>query len=135
VFLAAENARKVDPTRAARYFRPVADTGKHHNSAVCTIAGVLFTRLATCWPNGERHSIRDVDGTEIDEASGRAISAEHFKIPPAVRAARPSTTTAHKLKTRTGRGSQESTEAAPATGPPPNDATARRIAWFSQRTP
>lgn len=128
VFLAAEHARKVDPTLAARYHRLIVDAGKHHNSAVCTIAGVLVTRLAACWRNGQRYVIRDLDGNEITPEQGRAICAEQFKIPPAVRAARRSTTTAKKLKTRTGRRSEESTGAAPATGPSTSDATALKIA-------
>lgn len=128
VFLAAEHARKVDPTLAARYHRLIVEGGRHHNSAVCTIAGVLVTRLAACWRNGERYIIRDTDGNEIDADAGRAICADQFKIPPGVRAARRSTTATKKLKTRTGRRSQESTEAAPASGPSTDDATARKIA-------
>lgn len=128
VFLAAEHARKVDPTLAARYHRLIVEAGKHHNSAVCTIAGVLVTRLAACWRNGQRYVIRDLDGNEITPEQGRAICAEQFKIPPAVRAARRSTTQAKKLKARTGRRSEESTGAAPATGPSTDDATALKIA-------
>lgn len=128
VFLAAEHARKVDPTLAARYHRLIVEGGKHHNSAVCTIAGVLVTRLAACWRNGERYNIRDTDGNEITAEEGRAICADQFKIPPGIRAARRSATTAKKLKARTGRRKEESTEAAPATGPSTGDATARKIA-------
>ncbi|MEJ5256370.1 MAG: IS110 family transposase [Acidimicrobiales bacterium] len=128
VFLAAEHARKVDPTLAARYHRLIVENGKHHNSAVCTIAGVLITRLAACWRNGQRYVIRDLDGNEITPEQGRIICAEQFKIPPAVRAARRSTTQAKKLKARTGRRSEESTRAAPATGPSTSDATALKIA-------
>ncbi len=128
VFLAAEHARKTDPTLAARYHRLVVETGKHHNSAVCTIAGVLVTRLAACWRNGERYIIRDLDGNEITAEEGRVICAEQFKIPPAVRAARRSTTAAKKLKARTGRRSKKSTEAASANGPSTSDATARKTA-------
>lgn len=128
MFLAAEHARKVDPTLAARYHRLIIEAGKHHNSAVCTIAGVLITRLAACWRNGKRYVIRDLDGNEITAEQGRSISAEQFNIPPAVRAARRSTTQAKKLKARTGRRSEESTGAAPETGPSTSDATALKIA-------
>lgn len=128
VFLAAEHARKVDPTLAARYHRLIVEGGKHHNSAVCTVAGVLITRLAACWRNGQRYVIRDLNGNEITPEQGRAICAEQFKIPPAVRAARRSTTQAKKLKARTGRRSEESTGAAPATGPSTSNATALKIA-------
>lgn len=128
IFLAAEHARKVDPTLAARYHRLIVEAGKHHNSALCTIAGVLITRLAACWRNGQRYAIRDLDGTEITAEQGRAICAEQFKIPPAVRATRRSTTQAKKLKARTGRRSEESTGAAPATGPSTAETTALKIA-------
>jgi hypothetical protein len=102
VFLAAEHACKVDPTLAARYHRLIVEGGKHNNSAVCTIAGVLVTRLAACWRNGQTYVIRDLDGNEITPEEGHAICAERFKIPPAIRAARRSTTTAKKLKTKDG---------------------------------
>lgn len=74
VFLTAEHARKIEPTLAARYHRLIVDKGgKHHNSAVCTIAGVLVTRLAACWRNKQRYVIHDLDGNEITPEQGRAI--------------------------------------------------------------
>ena len=66
----------------------VVDQGKHHVSATCSLAAVVMTRIAACWRNGERYVLRDVDGTEITETEGRAISAERYKIDPAMRAAR-----------------------------------------------
>lgn len=48
LFLAADQARKVDPTLAARYHRLFVEQGKHHNSAICTLAAVLVTRIAAC---------------------------------------------------------------------------------------
>ena len=128
VFLAADHARKVDPTLAARYHRLVTSNGKHHNSAICTVAAVLVTRLAACWRNGERYIIHDLNGNEITEAEGRVICAEQFKITPTTRAARRSTTQAKTLKQRTGRRKKESTEAAPATDPPTTEHTPRKIA-------
>jgi hypothetical protein len=68
VFLAADLARKVDPTLAERYHRLVIAEGRHHVSAVCTLGAVLVTRIAACWRRGERYVVRDVDGTEITEA-------------------------------------------------------------------
>src|SRR5690606_16451110 len=61
LFLAADQARKVDPTLAVRYQRLLLEQGKHHNSALCTIAAVLVTRIAACWRNGERYVLRDID--------------------------------------------------------------------------
>ena len=124
LYLAADLARKVDPTLAARYHRLVVEEGRHHISAVCTLAAVLATRIAACWRRGERYVLRDVDGTEISEAEGRKICAERYKVSAEVRAARRRAGTAQQLKKRAGRGSKESTEAAPASDPPAADAIA-----------
>ena len=48
LFKAADRARSVDPTLAARYHDLVVHKNKHHNSALCTLAAVLATRLAAC---------------------------------------------------------------------------------------
>lgn len=89
LYMAADHARKIDPTLAARYQRLLVDGGKHHNSALCTIAAVLLlTRIAACLRNREHYQLRDTDATPITEAQGRAIVAEQYQIPPKVRAAR-----------------------------------------------
>jgi len=72
LFMAADHARKSDPTLAARYQRLRA-AGKHHNSALCTLAAVLVTRIAACWRNDECYLLRDLDGNPITEAEGRAL--------------------------------------------------------------
>ncbi|MDH4364519.1 MAG: IS110 family transposase, partial [Acidimicrobiia bacterium] len=87
LFLAAELAHKIDPTLAARYHRLYVDAGKHHNSAICTIAAVLITRIAVCWRNGQLYELRDTDGRSISEAEGRKICAQRYKIDAATRAA------------------------------------------------
>jgi len=123
LFMAADQARKVDPTLAARYRRLVVDEGKHHVSAICSIAPVLLTRIAACWRTGQHYILRDVDGTEITQAEGRAICADRYKIDPAVRAARRRTNRAKQLKPRASRRRKESTTAAPATDSPTNHPT------------
>lgn len=128
LFLAADLARKVDPTLAARYHRLVAAQGKHHVSAVCSIATVLVTRIGACWRNGERYVLRDVDGRTITETEGREICAQRYKIPAEVRARRRNATTAKTLKAGTSRRRKESTEAAPATGPSPTKTTGHHAA-------
>jgi transposase len=87
LYMAADHARRVDPTLAARYYRLVVDCGKHHDSALCHLAAVLATRIAACWRKGERYVLRDVDGREITDAEGRVIVAERYKIPEEVRRA------------------------------------------------
>jgi transposase len=74
LFLAADHARKIDPTLAARYQRLRA-AGKHHNSALCTLAAVLVTRIAACWRAEQLYQLRDLNGQPITEAEGRALSA------------------------------------------------------------
>ena len=83
----------------------------------------MATRIAACWRRGELYVLRDVDGTEITEAQGRAICAERYKITAEVRAARKRASNAQQMKKRAGRGSKESTKAAPASDPPAGDAT------------
>ena len=115
LFLAADHARKADPTLAARYQRLRA-AGKHHNSALCTLAAVLITRIAACWRNDERYVIRDLDGNPITEEQGRVLCAA--MTPRTAATATPGT----------GRRSKES-RSAPSTGPSANESTEpRRIA-------
>ena len=87
LFIAADHARKVDPTLAVHYQRLML-AGKHHDSAVCTLAAVLLTRIAACLRAGTHYLLRDTDGRVITEAQGRAIVAERYTVPPEVRAAR-----------------------------------------------
>src|SRR5262249_49711364 len=49
LFLAANWARRIDPTLARRYHRLMVQEGKHHNSALCHISTVLLTRIVACW--------------------------------------------------------------------------------------
>lgn len=118
LFLAADQARKVDPTLAARYHRLIVENGKHHNSAICTIAGVLITRIAACWRNRQLYELKDTDGRAITDTEGRQICSERYKIDRASRAARTSTPTPKEA----GRDRKESLSA-PVTGPPNTNAT------------
>ena len=88
LFLAADHARKTDPTLAARYQRLMCQTGRHHTSALCTIATVLLTRIVACLRNDTPYQLRDVDGSPITPEQGRAIVAARYQIPADVRAAR-----------------------------------------------
>ena len=123
LFLAADFARKIDPTLAARYQRLFVEQGKHHNSAICTIAAVMATRIAACWRNGQHYELRDVDGTPITEAEGKEICATRYKIDPAHRAAMRKNTTAKQPKNaRTGPDRKES-QSAPSHEPAPHQTT------------
>lgn len=100
LFQAADRARKVDPTLAARYQRLMCDTGRHHNSATCTIAAVLLTRIVACLRSGTPYELRDVDGTVITEAEGQAIVSERYRIPAEIRDARRSVAKARSATRR-----------------------------------
>jgi transposase len=117
LFLAADAARKVDPTLAARYHRLMTTGGKHHVSAVCAVATVLITRIAACWRTEQHYVLRDVDGRQINETEGRQICRDRYQINPATRAARRTTSQTKTLKRRTSRRKKESTKAAPASDP------------------
>lgn len=109
-FLAADHARRCDPSLAARYYRLMVESGKHHTSAVCSIAAVLITRIATCLRSGEPYRLRDVDGTPICVAEGRRIVKERYVVPESVRrqrstVRRPIDDKTSSQKARKGRGS------------------------------
>ncbi len=88
LFQAADRARQVDPQLAARYQRLMTDTGRHHNSAICTIATVLLTRLVSCLRHNVAYQLRDIDGRPITTEEGRAIVKASFTIPDNLRATR-----------------------------------------------
>jgi len=104
LFLAADAARRADPTLAARYYRLMVHEGKHHTSAVCSISPILLTRLIACWRAGVPYQIRDTDGTPLTTAQGRAIIAQRYRVSDELRARR---RTSH-TKTGTSRRHQES---------------------------
>jgi transposase len=91
LFMAAGQARRVDPTLAARYHRLMVKEGKHHNSALCHISTVLLTRMIACWRSGTPYVIRDVDGSPLTAAQGRAIVSERYRVSEDIRAQRRTT--------------------------------------------
>jgi len=88
LFQAADHARKIDPQLAARYHRLMVDAGKHHTSALCSVAAVFLTRVAACLRTGTAYELRDTDGRPISVQEGRAICAERYAAPAEVRSAR-----------------------------------------------
>ena len=115
LLLAADHARRIDPTPAARYQRLMVLAGKRHNSALCHVATTLLTRVVACWRRGEHYVIRDCDGQPISVDEGRSIVAERYSVPAEVRRQR----LGSRVSTRkeTGRRGQES-HSAPAPARP-----------------
>jgi hypothetical protein len=99
--MAAGQARRIDPTLAAKYHRLIVEAGKHHNSALCHIATTLLTRIIACWRSGQHYQLRDVDGTPVTIEQARAIIAERYSIPNDLRARRK-----HPHQDRNGRAKQ-----------------------------
>jgi transposase len=104
LFMAANQARRIDPALAARYHRLMVHEGKHHTSALCHISTALLTRIIACWRAGTPYQIRDTDGTPLTTAQGRAIVARRYRVSDELRARR---RTSH-TKTGTSRRSKES---------------------------
>ena len=117
LFMAAGQARRIDPTLAAKYHRLMVEAGKHHNSALCHIATTLLTRIIACWRAGQPYQLRDIDGRPVTIEQARAIIAERYQIPKHLRARRNTLT-----RTRTDRRNKKSRNA-PSTGPSTRDAT------------
>ncbi len=119
LFLAANWARRIDPTLAQRYHRLMVQEGKHHNSALCQVSAVLLTRIVACWRAGTPYEIRDLDGTVLNKAEGRRIVDQRYRVAEDIRALRRST----RREVGTSRRSQES-PSAPSTDSSPTKATA-----------
>jgi transposase len=108
LFISANQARRLDPTLAAKYHRLMVENGKHHNSALCHIATTLLTRIVACWRAQTPYQLRDVDGRPIDTRDARTIISERYSVPTKIRQSR--------ITTGTSRRSKES-YSAPSTGP------------------
>ncbi len=109
LYTAADQARRVDPQFAAKHHRLMAGD-RHHDSAICHLATMLVTRIATCMRAGQPYHLRDVDGTAITESEGRAITKERYQLDPHQR-----DHVRHKLmrqhRNKAGQESQESPSA------------------------
>jgi transposase len=112
LFLAADHARRLDPSLAARYHRLMTEAGKHHTSAICHIAPALLTRIIACWRTGERYVLRDVDGRGVDPVEARAIIAARYTVTAEVR----SRQIRVKSRPRTG-GRAQGSRSAPSADP------------------
>ena len=107
LFMAANQARRIDPVLAARYHRLMVTCGKHHNSALCHISTAVLTRIIACWRAGTPYQIRDLDGTPLTTAQARAIVTQRYHVSDELRALR---RTSH-LSAKAGRRHQESPSA------------------------
>lgn len=123
---AADQARKVDPQIAARYQRLMAGD-RHHDSAICHLATLLVTRIATCMRSGQPYALRDVDGTPITEAQGRMIVKQRYQIEPHRRDSLRHQRMRDRRKQAAGQVSQES-PSAPTSQPAKTNPTSPKVA-------
>ncbi len=110
LFNAADQARKIDPQLAAKYQR-LMSTERHHDSAICHIATILLTRIATCWRTGQHYVLRDTDGRPVTEEEGRRTIRTHHTVDKKTRINAASKRYSQRQKGRTGREQQESPSA------------------------
>jgi transposase len=88
LYMAANWARRIDPTLAQRYHRLMVNEGKHHNSALCHVSTILLTRIVSCWRAGTPYVIRDLDGTELTRDQAREVISRRYQITEELRASR-----------------------------------------------
>ncbi len=97
---AADHARKQDPQLARIYYVQMVERGKDHLGALCVVAANLAERTWAVMNRGMPYVICDTDNRPVTLAEAKAIIAEHFTVPPDVRARRRS------KKTATGKAPQ-----------------------------
>ena len=110
LFIAADQARKTDPQLAAK-FKRLMIAERHHDSAICHIATILLTRIATCWRTGEHYVLRDTDGRPITPEEGRRIVRAHHTVDKKIRINAACKRYSQRQKGRTDREQQESPSA------------------------
>lgn len=94
----ANTARRLDPQLAAIYHHQMVARGAHHQKALTIVAARLAERAWTVMARGTPYVICDLEGTPVDPATARQLIAEHYTVPPEVRAARRSRKAARRGK-------------------------------------
>ena len=85
---AADTARKADPQLARIYHVQMVERGKNHLAALCVVAANLAERFWAVMTRGTPYVICDTDGRPVTATEAKAIIAEHWTVPPEVRARR-----------------------------------------------
>jgi transposase len=88
LMLAADCARKIDPDLAEIYWRLMTTKGHHHKQAPCAVANRLVNRIFRVLRTGKPYVLRDHEGREITVAEAKAMIAERYTVPEAIRASR-----------------------------------------------
>ena len=85
---AADTARKQDPQLARIYYLQMVERGKDHLGACCVVAANLAERAWAVMRRGMPYVICDTDDRPVSAEEAKAIIAEHWTVPPEVRARR-----------------------------------------------
>ena len=85
---AADTARKQDPQLARIYYLQMVERGKDHLGALCVVAANLAERAWVVMRRGMPYVVCDTDGRPVSPDEAKAIIAEHWTVPPEVRARR-----------------------------------------------
>jgi transposase len=85
---AADTARKIDPQLARIYYIQIVERGKNHLGALCVVAANLAERFWAVMTRATPYVICDTDGRPVTHDEAKAIIAEHWTVPPEVRARR-----------------------------------------------
>jgi transposase len=126
LYIAADQARRIDPQLGAKYARLMSGD-RHHDSAICHIAANLLTRIATCWRTHEAYVIRDVDGRPITALEGKQIVKDRYKVDARHRNNAAARRTARRRAQVTDRKSQRS-QSAPTSRPVTTTITTPQVA-------
>lgn len=126
LYIAADQARRIDPQLGAKYARLMSGN-RHHDSAICHIAANLLTRIATCWRAGQHYEIRDVDGRVITAEEGKQIVKDRYKIDTKHRNKAATRRQTQRRKQATDRESQRS-QSAPTSRPVPHTISSPQVA-------
>ena len=85
LFLVADHFRRHDPAGARLYYELMVHRGKHHNSALCTIANrMLIPRILTVLRERRPYEFRDLEGNSISKDEARELAAQ-WKVTEEVR--------------------------------------------------
>lgn len=85
---AADNARKTDPQLARIYYVQMVERGKDHLGALCVVAANLAERFWAVMNRQMPYVVCDTDGRPVTPQEAKTIIAEHWTVPPEVRARR-----------------------------------------------
>lgn len=104
---AADHARKLDPQLARIYHVQMVERGKDHLGALCVVAANLAERTWAVMNRNMPYVICDTDSRPVTPDEAKVIIAEHYTVPPEVRARRRSKKTTGKAPQAARTGRQE----------------------------